>query len=227
MKSITVNGKELLYVVQRKSVKNVNMRMKDDGIVYISANNSVPDEYITALIEKYALKFLKQLDTLEEKHKTDVDISVTKYLGNEYPVEVIKSENENIIFDDEKFMVYTPDTENKDKILSAILNWKSDRCMDIFSDMNMKVCEEFRNSGFTVPLSIVTIKYMKSRWGSCNYVSGRFSMNLRLIDYPIECIHAVFCHEYMHYIHQNHSDKFYKDLEKICPFYKKYDKVLK
>lgn len=222
MKSIIINEKEIFYIIERKPVKNINMRVKD-GYIYISAGKSVPEEYIRKLIEKNAPKFLQAL----EKNNTNTDLSVTKYLGKEYPVEIIESQVEKVIFENNKFTIFTPNKTNRENILFLLLKWKSDKCLELYADLNKKVCNLFRENGYKVPLAVVTIKLMKTRWGSCNYVTGRFSMNLKLIDYPIECIYGVFCHEYMHFIHQNHSADFYKDIEKICPEYRKYDKLLK
>lgn len=45
------NG-DILYLLTRKPVKNVNLRIKPEGKVLVSANNSVPLEFIDAFIEK-------------------------------------------------------------------------------------------------------------------------------------------------------------------------------
>lgn len=227
MKSVIYNGKELFYVLERKKVKNINMRLHEDGTVYISANKSVPEDYIEKILLKNADKFFKASQKLKSRKNNLSNISSTKYLGKEYPVNIIESNENKIVFENDIFNVYTTDKNNRENILFLILKWKSDKCVSLYSDINRRVYELFKNAGYSVPLASVTIKLMKSRWGSCNYIKGRFSMNLRLIDYPSECIYGVFCHEYMHFIHQNHSKDFYNDLEKIFPEYKKYDKLLK
>lgn len=224
MKNIIVNGKKIPYIIERKNVKNINMRVKD-GYIYVSARKSVPEEYIKKLLEKNGTKFSAAIDKLKTVNKTD--LSVTKYLGTEYPVEIIQSKSNKVSFENNRFTVCVIDTNDRENILFNILKWKSDKCVEIYAQLNQKVCNLFRENGYKVPLAVVTIKLMKTRWGSCNYVTGRFSMNLKLIDYPMECIYGVFCHEYMHFIHQNHSADFYRDLEKICPEYRKYDKFLK
>ena len=39
--SILLGGKEIQYNLERKKVKNINLRIKPDNSVWISANNSV------------------------------------------------------------------------------------------------------------------------------------------------------------------------------------------
>jgi len=227
MKSLIINDKELFYVIERKNVKNINMRVKSDGIIYISAKRSIPEECIKNILEKNAGKFSAVIEKLQNQKKKTDNTDFINYLGKEYPVRIIERNNESVDFDKSTFTIYTSDKTDREKILFQILKWKSDKCVEIYSDLNQRVCNLFREHGYNVPLGTVTVKLMKSRWGSCNYVTGKISMNLRLIDYPVECIYAVFCHEYMHFIHQNHSKDFHKDLERICPSYKAYDKLLK
>ena len=43
---------DIPYLLTRKSVKNVNLRIKPEGKVLVSANNSVPTDFIDAFIEK-------------------------------------------------------------------------------------------------------------------------------------------------------------------------------
>ena len=45
------NG-DILYLLTRKPVKNVNLRIKPEGKVLVSANNSVPLEFIDAFIDR-------------------------------------------------------------------------------------------------------------------------------------------------------------------------------
>jgi len=227
MNSVIYNNKELFYVIERKKVKNINMRVKEDDIIYVSASKSVPEKYIKELIEKNAKKFADIIEAKHKKQLSEADLSYVKYLGKKYPLEIIKSNENKLLFENNTFKIYTPDTENHKDILFTILKWKSDECVRLYSDINKQVYNLFCQNGYNVPLASITIKLMKTRWGSCNYVKGKFSMNLRLIDYPYEAIYGVFCHEYMHFIHQNHSKAFYNDLEKICPKYKEYDKYLK
>ncbi len=43
---ITSDGRKIVYDLQIKKVKNVNVRIKPDGMVYVSANKRVPIKFI-------------------------------------------------------------------------------------------------------------------------------------------------------------------------------------
>ena len=227
MKTINLNGKEISCVLERKSVKNINIRVKSDGVVYISANKTVPEKYILELLEQDKDKIISIIEKIKKnQEKVDDDITSTMYLGEKLPVEIIDDCPERVQFDGKKVVVYTLTPKSNQRIRDIIWNWKFDQCRNIFIDINIEVHKRFIEAGYNVPLSFITVKLMKSRWGSCNVKSGRFSINLRLMDYPIECIYSVFYHEYMHYVHQNHSADFHRDLNKIYPDYEKYDRIL-
>ena len=74
-----------------------------------------------------------------------------------------------------------------------------------------------------------TIKFrkMKTRWGSCHTIKGILTFNTQLIYAPIECVEYVVWHEFTHFLQANHSDKFYKELEKVYPDWRTSRKKLK
>ena len=45
-RTIQIDGIPLHYSLERKNVKNLNLHVRKDGSVFVSANNAVPDEKI-------------------------------------------------------------------------------------------------------------------------------------------------------------------------------------
>ena len=41
-RTITADGREILYSLERKQVKNLNLRVRKDGSVWVSADPGVP-----------------------------------------------------------------------------------------------------------------------------------------------------------------------------------------
>lgn len=72
----------------------------------------------------------------------------------------------------------------------------------------------------------IKITNARTRWWSCtSYKNLNFSY--RLILTPKEVIDYVIVHELAHLKHMNHSKKFWNEVEKMMPDYKKYNKWLK
>ena len=68
---------------------------------------------------------------------------------------------------------------------------------------------------------------MVSQWGNCNSQKGILTFNINLMYAPPECVKYVAVHEFTHFLQPNHSDKFYKELSKVCPEWKNFRQKLK
>lgn len=71
----------------------------------------------------------------------------------------------------------------------------------------------------------ITIRKQHKRWGSCSS-QGNLNFNCLLILLPEDVLDSVVVHELCHRKHMNHSAKFYAEVEKIFPEYKKCHKWL-
>jgi len=65
----------------------------------------------------------------------------------------------------------------------------------------------------------VTVRNQKSRWGSCSR-RGTISLNWRLIQAPQFVCDYLILHELMHLRQMNHSARFWREVECVCPDYK-------
>ncbi len=57
---------EIRYTLQRKRVKNINLRVKGDGTVSVSANRGVPAEYIDDFVAKNGERILFAAEHLKK-----------------------------------------------------------------------------------------------------------------------------------------------------------------
>ncbi|MGH7941478.1 MAG: M48 family metallopeptidase [Limisphaerales bacterium] len=64
----------------------------------------------------------------------------------------------------------------------------------------------------------VIVRAQRSRWGSCSF-SGVISLNWRLIQTPPFVSDYIILHELMHLRQMNHSARFWKEVERVCPDY--------
>ena len=72
----------------------------------------------------------------------------------------------------------------------------------------------------------ITITGAKTRFGSCNS-KGNIAYSWRLLLYPEAAQDYVVVHELSHLVEMNHSQKFYRIVEKYLPDYKERRKLLK
>jgi predicted metal-dependent hydrolase len=84
----------------------------------------------------------------------------------------------------------------------------------------------FNDLYFQKPINSIKLKYNKSNWGSCSSGSN-LNFSVRLFFAPDDVIDYVVIHELSHLIEMNHSDRFWKIVEKIMPNYQNAEKILK
>lgn len=228
IKEFKINEKSITYCLTRKSVKNINIRIKPNGIIYVSANKSVSVKYIEKILLEKSDFILNALEKIKKDNiYKPTTINSIKFLGKTYPAIFVISDNEHIEFNNDKFILHFKGKSNYEQQLFILNRWYSRQCIELYDKINHEVYADFNKKNFKVPLAFITVKNMKTRWGSCNVKANKISMNLNLIKYPIECIYAVFYHEYAHFFYQDHSENFYRFLNSLYPDYNKWDRVLK
>ena len=77
-----------------------------------------------------------------------------------------------------------------------------------------------------IQVSRISVRNQKSRWGSCSR-RGTITLNWRLIQTPVFVRDYIILHELAHRKQMNHSDKFWREVERLCPGYLLAEKWLK
>lgn len=72
----------------------------------------------------------------------------------------------------------------------------------------------------------VTIRNQRSRWGSCSR-DGRIALNFRLLQMPPAVREYILLHELMHLRHPDHSRRFWRAVEAVCPDFRQAERWLK
>lgn len=72
----------------------------------------------------------------------------------------------------------------------------------------------------------ITIRCQRTRWGSCSS-KGNLNFNCLLMLTPPEVIDSVVVHELCHRKQMNHSDRFYAEVLRVFPEYRKWNQWLK
>lgn len=229
MKTIKLpDGRELSYELIRKSVKNINFRVKKDRIVHVSANTRAT----VAQIEKYLIEhagfFFEAFERLKKREeRSEINASSVNWLGRTYPVRTITNSRECAVIDENEIRVFTRMADAPEYVLELVQKAVSERFCALCGELNKEVREKLEQSGLAPPPTKVTVKDMNTRWGSCSYTRGHISINIRLAAYPRETVLSVLWHEYAHYWHHDHSKSFYGFLLKFYPEYYKWNDLLK
>lgn len=77
-----------------------------------------------------------------------------------------------------------------------------------------------------LPVQRVTVRNQRSRWGSCSR-RGTISLNWRLIQTPPFVRDYIIYHELAHLREMNHSDRCWREVERLCPDYREAERWLR
>lgn len=231
MRSVTCEGIVIEYKLTRKKVKNVNLRIKPDGSILISANNTVPVGYIDDFVRMKRDFIIRALERFEENRKYTTPLprqyvsgESFDLLGKSLQLKVTEEKKEGVSTDGVLIFLTVKDKDNQKRKEKLINDWLKNLQRETFEQICSEIYQIFKK--YDVPYTQLKIRNMTSRWGSCQTKRGIITLNSRLIEKPRSCIEYVVLHEFAHFIHPNHSRKFYDFVEMLMPDWKERKKEL-
>lgn len=220
--------KILGYEVHRKKVKNINFRIRPNMEIYISAPMNLHSDYIENFIrskEKWIKQVLQKIEEAKQNQLPSQYLSGEKhkYLGKEYELEVRQGNSNRVSIKEEKIIltVISNIFENSDEKKKVMEKWYFENAQKVFINVIQKWLKILDES-----IEKLSIKPMKSRWGSCNYVKRYINLNTELIKRTQFEIEYVVLHELTHLKYPNHGKGFYRYIENYMPNYKMAEKML-
>ncbi len=228
VKSIVLKGEKVEYLLTRKKVKCLNMMIKPDCKVYVSANFLVAQEDIDKFMVKNAdiiLNGLKKFRLLKAE-EFNYNHGDRLFLYGDKKTLVINS-GKNRVQSDENYVYLTlTDTQNlelKKKGIDSLYKHKTKQMLEMFFDK----CYMDVKALYGINYPKITLKKLKASWGNCRKKTGEIAFSIYLSKMDVECIKYVFYHELCHLIEANHSPKFYFVVSRFVPNYKYVIKKMK
>ncbi len=229
-RTVVQENSVIRYELERKSVKNLNLRIRKDGTVYVSAAPSVPQARIDAFvaskanyIENAQKKFAEMAQYAPEP-KQFVSGETFYLLGRSLQLNVQQSNKDKVTSDGIYLMLEVTDPSNFAKKQKLIKQYFDARCCAVFEEIMLEIYPVFQKYGVAIPK--LRIREMQTRWGSCLTQKGIITLNKHLLEAPRSCIEYVVMHEFCHFIHPNHSKHFYALLTTLMPDWKERKTVL-
>lgn len=228
---IESNGEKIYFYIQRKKVKNMNLKVNIDKKVTISIPMKMSLDVAKDFIRKKSNWIKKQqeyYDTFsEQKENITFENGETVYLlGKQYKMKIINDKLNNILINNRYIEIHIKEKyiENKKYIRNVYEKWLKKYALNIIEDLVIKYQKTLEKYNIKIPK--IEIRQMKSRWGSCIPSNNKVIFNLHLIKTPICCIEYVVLHELSHFKHQNHSKDFYNFVTIFMPDWRERKKIL-
>lgn len=227
---ITYGQHKIEYTLTRKNVSNINLNLKPNLLVEVSANDDVPIEIVNKFVRKKASWILKNTDyfkkTLPETkiEREYVSGETFKYLGKQYRLKVIESEEECVKCQRGFFNLFVKDKNNTARKSKLIDQWYKEKSINVFNNSLERIYKLVKK--YDIERPEISMRLMKARWGSCIENKKTILLNTELIDAPKFCIDYVILHELIHLKYINHDAKFYNLLDALMPDWKKRKEIL-
>ena len=221
LRTINADGKAINYTLERKPVKNINLRIKADQCVFVSAPKDVAAKLVDAFVIEKSAYILRAIKRFKDKKRFEtldnsfVDGESVKLFGRNMRLK-IKTASKNAVESDESYVtLFVKDSKNVEMKKRLLDTWLRKKCMEEVTAICKKVYPKVKKYGIAFPE--IQMREMVSRWGSCSPKKGFVTFNTTLVTMPISCIEYVVTHEFTHFLYPNHSKKFYEQLATFMP----------
>lgn len=227
---VKLSDRVIPYDLERKKVKNINLRIKPNGNIYVSANNAVSISAVNDFIlskEKFVLSALKKCEDAKRyapKPKEYVDGETFIIFGHDIRLKVFEDKRNYVKSDEAYIYLYVKNKNDLDLKRKTMDKWLMQKCKETILMICESVYPKFQKYGIDFPQ--IKFRNMTSRWGSCQPKKNVLTFNYKLISAPIASIESVVVHEFVHFLVPNHSRKFYETLSVFLPDWEKRKKIL-
>ncbi|MBK0075567.1 SprT family zinc-dependent metalloprotease [Bacillus sp. S56] len=224
-------NKIIEFAIQRKSVKNVNLNIKPDMSIEVSAHDRVPLNFIYDFVKSkgsWILRNVKNFESVQSYKQSEreyVSGESFKYLGKQYRLRVqVVVEKETVKYFRGFIYIFVKDANNLNRKTKLLDQWYREKARKAFHESLNKMFPFMQKYGVEKPF--IDLRAMKARWGSALIDKNTILLNVELIKAPKYCIDYVILHELIHFKYNDHSEYFYKMLYALMPDWEKRKEIL-
>lgn len=217
LREICLGERTLVYEFTRKRVKNLNLRIRGDGSVAVSAPLRMPMEQVECFLRRKQDFIWNAVARAETRNVPEAAAEGAEipYLGGVLCLHFVQGRRYGAQKTGcELYLTLTQPAEERCR-QAALERWKKEMCACVMSEMLERIYPAF--AAYGVPKPMLRFRAMRSRWGSCIPSKGVVTLNTRLLEYPSDCMEYILIHELCHFLQADHSAKFYMWMDRFLP----------
>ncbi|MEX2327591.1 MAG: SprT family zinc-dependent metalloprotease [Pseudomonadales bacterium] len=151
-----------------------------------------------------------------------VDNEIHHFLGRPLNLRCVTGQTRNVSINGDVIAVRCSQPDNPDKIRSVLEAFYRSEALRLMPARVENCLARFREY---LPVTAVTVRKMKARWGSCSR-TGEICLNTLLMQKPLAAIDFVVTHELCHLKHFAHNKAFYRLMDRTMPDWREREKLL-
>ena len=215
-------------VIRTKRKKSATIKV-EEGKVQVIIPESLSSKRLELLLKEktsWIRNKLREYSQIQQiKPKEYVSGECFSYLGRNYRLKLTGTDSGEVKLKGGQFVLGVDAKLSGDEktgfIRESLLEWYFTHAKERLKEKT----ERYAKLIGVEPNSVI-VKSYKSRWGSCSS-KGDISYNWKIIIAPHRIVDYVVVHELCHMLHHNHSDKFWKSVERFLPDYRECREWLK
>ena len=229
------DGTLIPVVVTKKRVKNFNLRVTSSGEVHASAPLGASRERIEAFVQRNSAWIINRLARREQRQTTTDEPlsprSIIALWGKPITVQDALDHNFESPSPRPKQATFASfmgaDGPNERPQPRQHANFEGLSPEDLQARIDQLYAFEVTAAlrdivhayeiAMGVTVARVSVRSMKTRWGSCTPKSGAIRIARELAAYPVECLNMVVAHELVHLLEPSHNQRFHALLDTYCP----------
>lgn len=208
-----VSGVEI--AIQKSERKTVSIFIERNGTVSARVPEKLNDEEIREILKAKEYQIFKNLAEWTQLNENAVEREYVNgqsflYLGRNYRLKLVEEKLDGIQFNRNTFFLSKAD---KQKAKELFVKFYKDK-------LNSKIhpiIARYKNQLGVEPNQIKVME-LQNRWASCT-PNGNVNFHWKCAMAPIDVLHYIVVHELAHLIHNNHTQAFWNEVDKLLPNY--------
>ncbi|MFT4532401.1 MAG: putative metal-dependent hydrolase [Candidatus Saccharimonadales bacterium] len=209
-------------LTRRVGTRSIRISLRNDGTIKISVPYGVSD--------RSAEKFLiSKAEWIKEHAKVRPNLVDGQHIGKSHRLVLLRSDVEAIktrVGKNEVTVTLPLDISADSDEAQHKIQSTAERALKKEAESLLPQRLEFLANKYDIEYGQVSVKKLKSRWGSCDSRKN-IVLNIYLMQLDWSLIDYVIVHELAHTHHQHHQKPFWDFLETMLPDYKQRKKLIK
>ncbi len=202
-------------VIQKSERKTVSIFIERDGSVSARVPEKLGDEEIIEILKAKEYQIFKNLAEWKQLNANAVEREYVNgqsflYLGRNYRLKLVDEKLEGVQFNRNTFFLSKTEMYKAKELFVKFYKDKLNRKIH-------PIIERYKNQLDVQPNQIKVMELQK-RWASCT-PNGNLNFHWKCAMAPIDVLHYIIIHELAHLIHNNHTQAFWNEIDKILPNY--------
>lgn len=200
--------------------RTTDIVIERNGVIAVRPPVNYTPEQIDAVVESKRMWIYRNLAEWRDLNRTVVirewvNGETFLYLGRTYRLALVADQKQSLILKEGRFCLSRKliDVGGSEAAKNAFETYYSEKGLQ-----RIKGRVNYYSPKVGVAITSVNVKDMAYRWASCSK-AGALNFHWKCMMAPAKIIDYLVVHELCHMYHQNHSDAFWNEVDKILPDY--------